>query len=66
MLDPSRMFCLRKSKLSTKAIYYTNNTLYNIRPELIRGIRDWPVKKKKAVSEICLIKLRFRDRKPVY
>lgn len=64
--DPTRMFSLRRGKLSTKAIYYTDDALHDIGPELIGGIRDWSIKKKKAVSEICSIKLKFRDGSPVY
>ena len=66
MPDPTRMFRLRRGKLSTNAIYYTDDALQNIGPELIGGIRDWSVKKKRAVSEICSIKAKFRDGTPVY
>lgn len=64
MSDPSRMFRLTKGKLSTKAIYYTDNVLYDIGPELIGGIRE--ISAKNAVRHICAIKLKFRDGTPLY
>lgn len=64
--DPSRIFHLRRSKLSTNVIYHSDSSLYHIGPELIGGISEYSTKKKKAIRQICSIKLKFRDGTPVY
>jgi len=66
MGDPSKLFCLRGGKLSTYAIYYTEDILYNIGPSQIGGVEGLSIKKKKAVRDICSIKLKFGDDSPVY
>lgn len=65
MLDPSRMFHLKKGKLSTNVIYHSDNAFCDIGPESIGGIRDYSWKRKKAIRSTCSIKLNFRDRTPV-
>lgn len=66
MSDPSRIFRLRTGKLSTNVIYYMDDTISYIGPESIGGIRDYPVRRKKAIRQICSIKLEFRGGTPVY
>lgn len=64
MKDPSRLFHGRRAGLSTRAMYYTENAIHKIGPDLIGGIEG--VSLKKAVREICSIRLKSRDGSPVY
>jgi hypothetical protein len=66
MVDPSKLFCHRGGKISTYAIYYTENILYNIGPSQIGGVEGLSIKKQKAVRDICSIKLKFGDDSPAY
>jgi len=66
MLDPGNLFRLKRSKLFTQVLYYTGNSIHNISHNDIGGINGRSLKKKRAVSDICSIKLHFRDGSPVY
>jgi hypothetical protein len=62
--EPSKIF--RRRKLSTHAIYYTEDVLHEIGPSQIGGIEGFSMRKKKAVRDICSIKLKFGDGSPAY
>ncbi|KAM7209797.1 hypothetical protein V8F06_014818 [Rhypophila decipiens] len=64
MTAPTKLFCGRR--VSTKAMYYTEDVLYDIGPNFIGGIEGVSTKKKKAFREICSVKLKFRDGSLVY
>ena len=66
MKDPSQLFHGKGFKFSTQAIYYTENILHEIDQHEIGGIEGRPIRKKKAVRDICSIKLKFRNDSPVY
>ncbi|KAK3901970.1 hypothetical protein C8A05DRAFT_15921 [Staphylotrichum tortipilum] len=66
MEDPSQLFRRRGSRLSTQAIYYNEEVLHEIGQTDIGGIDGRSMKKKKAVRDICSIKLKFREGLPVY
>ena len=65
MKDPSQLFHRKGFKLLTQAIYYTENTIHEIDQSEIGGIEGRSIRKKKAVRDICSIKLKFRDWSPV-
>jgi hypothetical protein len=64
--DPSQLFRRKGSRLSTQAIYYNETVLHEIDQTKIGGIEGRSMKKKKAVRDICSIKLKFREGLPVY
>jgi hypothetical protein len=47
-------------------IYYTEDVLHQIDSSKIGGIEGFSWRKKKAVREICSIKLKFSDGSPIY
>ncbi|KAK4170856.1 hypothetical protein QBC36DRAFT_150316, partial [Triangularia setosa] len=63
MLDPSKLFCRKGSQLSTQVVYYTENVLHEIHQ--IGSIEGRSIKKRKAVRDVCSIRLKFRDGSPV-
>jgi hypothetical protein len=66
MKDPRRVFRRSGRKLSTQAIYYTEDVVHEIDSSKIGGIEGFSWRKKKAVRDICSIKLKFRNGSPVY
>ena len=65
-VDLGKLFHRRGHELSTNAIYYTEDVLHEIGHSYIGGIEGFPVKKKRAVRDICSIRLKFSDGSPVY
>ncbi|KAH7112224.1 hypothetical protein B0J13DRAFT_575968 [Dactylonectria estremocensis] len=60
MTDPRKLFGCRRGKLSTQVLYYTGNVLEEIQGQSIASVDGVSMKRKKAVSQVCSIKLKFR------
>ncbi|KAH7115648.1 hypothetical protein EDB81DRAFT_606941, partial [Dactylonectria macrodidyma] len=60
MADPRKLFGCRQGKLSTQALYYTGDVLEEIQGQSIASVDGVSMKRKKAVSQVCSIKLKFR------
>lgn len=59
--DPRKLFRLRMKKLSTNVIYYNEDIVRTIDDVSIGGVQGTSRKRKKAVAEICYIKLHSRS-----
>lgn len=59
---PSELFEQAEHGVSTNVTYYGPDSRIDcIGPELIKGIRGVTWERKRAISEVCSIQLRFRD-----
>lgn len=62
--DPRRLFRLRKNRLSTYALYYSDENISTIGDSSIGRMQGIPLKKKMAVAEICCLHLKSRSGSP--
>lgn len=63
-IQPGRLFRRSWGKLSTCVLYYDEDVLTRLKEDSIRTINDLP--KRKAINEICALKLKFREGTPIW
>ncbi len=64
--DPSRLFTRKDREMHTSLLYYGDNTIQDVGPEDIGGIEGRSTTGKKAVKDICSIRMQLGDGRPVY
>lgn len=64
--DPSRVFSYKSGQLHTSILLYGEHTIRDVEPQDIGGIEGRPTAGKRAVKDICSIRMRLGNGKPVY
>ena len=66
MKDPQKLFHRYKRDIETFVLYYGDDYLYRIGPDMIGGIENHAATRKKRVKYICSIPLKWGNGKPVF
>jgi hypothetical protein len=64
--NPRKVFRLEKEVLQTTALYFGDDTFYEIGPSHIGGIDDFSMKEGERVQYICSVRLKWGDGSPIY
>ncbi|KAK4078037.1 hypothetical protein Purlil1_12101 [Purpureocillium lilacinum] len=64
--DPGSLFTRKGREMHTSVLYYGDNAIRDVGPEHIGGVEGRSTVGKKVVKDICSIKMRLGDGKPVY
>ncbi|KAG9249476.1 uncharacterized protein F5Z01DRAFT_669133 [Emericellopsis atlantica] len=58
--DPSRLFNESNGVINSSVLYYGSDFPTHLGGDQIKGVEGFPLEGKKFISEICMVKLRFR------
>ncbi|KAG9250686.1 uncharacterized protein F5Z01DRAFT_665757 [Emericellopsis atlantica] len=58
--DPSRLFNESNGAINSSVLYYGSDFPTHLGGDQIKGVEGFPLEGKKFISEICMVKLRFR------